>query len=47
MDEGLFKSYEADYCNRSTDIARKIAAIGSLSGGAQPARRARLRPAAA
>jgi hypothetical protein len=29
----LFKQYEADYCNKSTDASRKISAIESLSGG--------------
>jgi hypothetical protein len=33
MDEQLFQQYENDYCNKSTDISRKIGAIGSLSGG--------------
>ena len=30
----LFKQYEAEYCNKSTDISRKISALASLSGGA-------------
>lgn len=30
---GLFRQYESDYCNKSTDISRKINAIPSLMGG--------------
>ena len=29
----LFNQYENDYCNKSTDITRKIHAIANLSGG--------------
>ena len=29
----LFKQYETDYCNKSTEISRKIGTIPSLSGG--------------
>jgi hypothetical protein len=32
-DAPLFQQYENEYCNKSTDISRKIGAIGSLSGG--------------
>lgn len=28
----LFNQYESDYCNKSTDISRKVNAIASLSG---------------
>lgn len=31
----LFNQYENDYCNKSTDISRKIDAIASLSGDAR------------
>ncbi|KAF6258734.1 hypothetical protein COO60DRAFT_1089964 [Scenedesmus sp. NREL 46B-D3] len=31
----LFRQYETDYCNKSTDISRKITSIASLTGGAQ------------
>lgn len=29
----LFAQYENEYCNKSTDISRKITAASSLSGG--------------
>jgi vesicle transport through interaction with t-SNAREs 1 len=29
----LFNQYENEYCNKSTDISRKISAISNLSGG--------------
>lgn len=29
----LFKQYETDYCNKSTEISRKISAVPSLIGG--------------
>jgi vesicle transport through interaction with t-SNAREs protein 1 len=29
----LFRQYETDYCNKSTDISRKITSIASLTGG--------------
>lgn len=29
---GLFHQYETDYCNKSTDISRKIVSIASLTG---------------
>lgn len=29
----LFKQYENDYCNKSTEISRKINTIPSLLGG--------------
>ncbi len=29
----LFSQYENEYCSKSTDLARKTQAIGSLSGG--------------
>ncbi|KAL6762524.1 Qb-SNARE, VTI1-family [Haematococcus lacustris] len=31
----LFKQYEADYCNKSTDASRKITVIESLNGDAR------------
>lgn len=31
----LFKSYEADYCNRSTDASRKISSLEGLNGDAR------------
>jgi hypothetical protein len=30
----LFHQYETDYCNKSTDISRKITSIAGLTGGA-------------
>ena len=30
----LFNQYDNEYCNKATDVARKIQAVGSLSGGA-------------
>jgi vesicle transport through interaction with t-SNAREs protein 1 len=29
----LFHQYETDYCNKSTDISRKISALASITGG--------------
>jgi hypothetical protein len=29
----LFHQYETDYCNKSTEISRKISAIASITGG--------------
>jgi len=29
----LFHQYETDYCNKSTDISRKISSIASITGG--------------
>ena len=29
----LFSQYENEYCSKSTELARKTQAIGSLSGG--------------
>lgn len=29
----LFHQYETDYCNKSTDISRKITSVGALAGG--------------
>lgn len=29
----LFHQYETDYCNKSTDISRKISAIATITGG--------------
>lgn len=31
---GLFRQYETDYCNKSTDISRAIRDLASISGGA-------------
>jgi hypothetical protein len=31
----LFHQYETDYCNKSTDISRKISSIAALTGGMQ------------
>jgi vesicle transport through interaction with t-SNAREs protein 1 len=29
----LFHQYETDYCNKSTEISRKISSIASITGG--------------
>lgn len=29
----LFHQYETDYCNKSTDISRKISSLASITGG--------------
>lgn len=29
----LFKQYESEYCNKSTEISKKIGAVSTLSGG--------------
>ena len=30
----LFTQYDNEYCNKATDVSRKIQAVASLSGGA-------------
>jgi vesicle transport through interaction with t-SNAREs protein 1 len=33
----LFHQYETDYCNKSTDISRKISSLASITGGVHAA----------
>ena len=33
--DALFNQYESEYCNKSTEITRKIQAFGGLQGGEQ------------
>lgn len=33
--DALFNQYESEYCNKSTEITRKVQAFGGLQGGEQ------------
>ena len=35
--DALFNQYESEYCNKSTEITRKVQALGGLQGGKQAA----------
>ena len=35
--DALFNQYESEYCNKSTEITRKVQALSGLQGGKQAA----------
>ena len=35
--DALFNQYESEYCNKSTEITRKVQALSGLQGGQQAA----------
>ena len=35
--DALFNQYESEYCNKSTEITRKVQALSGLQGGEQAA----------
>ena len=42
-DPALFHQYEQDYCNRSTEVSRKISALTGVSTGASSSRGRRMK----